>query len=251
MNGADTRKNIIILTSGLTGSSVLTGLISQGGYWTGETHRKEDYNTYENKQLIGLNLKIFEQAGYRGNYLTEFPTEAMRRIGSLFGSIDAEPYRKFVAECDEHRPWVWKDPRLWLTIRYWKHLLDLDQCAFLVLTRGYLQCWTSAILRRQIRSYGNSRMYEQSVRDSAIDFLRENGVPYLHVRYEDLIVDPSRTIEELNRYLHTNLTVEDLRRIYHKPLYKKPRSSWFDVAKAVMIYAKNYGERVDAVPARK
>src|SRR5229473_2043132 len=34
----------------------------------------------------------------------------------------------------EHRPWVWKDPRLWLTIYFWKSLLSLDQCRFILLT---------------------------------------------------------------------------------------------------------------------
>ncbi len=52
------KRNVIILTSGLTGSSVLSGLISRGGFWTGDTHKKEDYDTYENKRLIELNLSL-------------------------------------------------------------------------------------------------------------------------------------------------------------------------------------------------
>ena len=41
--------NVIILTGGLTGSSVLAGVLAAAGYWSGEdTFKKRDYNTYEN-----------------------------------------------------------------------------------------------------------------------------------------------------------------------------------------------------------
>lgn len=245
------KRNVIILTSGLTGSSVLTGLISRGGFWTGDTHKKEDYDTYENKRLIELNLALFRQANYTGNYLTEFSPEAMDRIQSLHGRIDNTPYREFLATCNEHGPWIWKDPRLWLTIRFWKDLLDLNQVSFVVLTRGYLQCWVSATLRRQIRSYRDSRAYEQRVKDSAVDFLKEKKLPYLQIGYEELILTPVDAVSKLNSYLGSSLTVEDLKAIYHKPLYKAPRSSPVDVCKAVMIYMKNYGQRVDAMAGKK
>jgi hypothetical protein len=245
------KRNTIILTSGLTGSSVLTGLISRGGFWTGETHKKEDYDTYENKRLIELNLTLFRHAEFTGNYLTEFSPEAMARIGSLYGQIDDRPYREFLEECNAHVPWIWKDPRLWLTIRFWKNLLNLEDCSFIVLTRGYLQCWTSATLRRQIRSYRDSRMYEQRVKDSAIDFLKENRLPYVQIGYEELIVRPVDSIDRLNGHLGSNLTVDDLKSVYHKPLYKAPGSSWVALGKAALIYAKNYSQRVDAVSGRK
>lgn len=245
------KRNVIILTSGLTGSSVLSGLISRGGFWTGDTHKKEDYDTYENKRLIELNLSLFRQANYTGNYLTEFSSDAMDRIGSLYGSIDDTPYREFLATCNRHAPWIWKDPRLWLTIRFWQNLLDLNQCSFIVLTRGYLQCWVSATLRRQIRSYRDSRAYEQRVKDSATDFLQENKLPHLQIGYEELILTPAEAVSKLNSYLGSSLTVDDLKAIYHKPLYKAPRSSPVDVCKAVMIYMKNYSQRVDALAGKK
>jgi hypothetical protein len=126
-------KNVIILTSGLSGSSVLTGLISRAGYWIGdETFRKAEYDTNENKELIELNLRLFGEAGYKGNYLLEFSQPAMNAIAALEGKIDLSAYRSFVTKCDEHGPWIWKDPRLWLTIRFWKNLLDLEQCRFML-----------------------------------------------------------------------------------------------------------------------
>jgi hypothetical protein len=39
------RKNVIIRTMGLSGNSVLSGLIGRAGYWTGEDTFKKEYDT--------------------------------------------------------------------------------------------------------------------------------------------------------------------------------------------------------------
>src|SRR5215472_1847282 len=134
------RKNVIILTSGLTGSSVLTGLIARGGYWTGDsTFRKSDYDTFENRRLIELNQKMFQEANYTGDYLLEFSSAAVKQLALLERRVPLAEYEEFIRHCNEHQPWVWKDPRLWLTIRFWSKLLDLDNCRFILLTRGAVQ----------------------------------------------------------------------------------------------------------------
>lgn len=239
-------KNVIILTSGLSGSSVLTGLIARAGHWMGDaTYQKEDYDTFENRELIDLNRRLFQAAGYKGNYLVEFSPEAIQNIAALFGKIDDRAFREFMAKCDRHSPWIWKDPRLWLTIRFWRNLVDLDACHFIVLTRGLWQSWVSAILRRQITTYRYAKCYETRIQESTIRFLEEHRRPYLHVTYEGLIMQPAETIDRLNHYLDASLTVEDLKAVYHKPLYKNPRSSLVKHAKAMLIYVKNYSERLD------
>jgi hypothetical protein len=245
-------KNVIILTSGLSGSSVLTALIARAGFWTGDsTFKKQDYDTFENQELIDLNLRLFREAEYRGNYLLEFSPAAMERIAALYRNIDSADYRSFIGRCEQRRPWIWKDPRLWLTIRFWKNLLDLDQCSFILLTRGTVQSWISSTLRRQITTYRYSRNYEDRIRQSIVDFLEENRQPYLHLEYEELIEKPERAIPRLNDHLGTELTVRDLAAVYHKPLYKSPRNSWAKHIKALLIYLKNYSERLDIVAERE
>jgi len=248
---ASPKPNVIILTSGLSGSSVLTGLISRAGYWTGEsTHKKDSdsyggYDTYENQELIKLDLELFRQANYTGNYTQEFSAEAIARITALAKTIDDRPYREFLETCNQHRPWIWKDPRLWLTIGFWRNFLNLDDCRFLLLTRSLTHSWVSSTLRRHIRSYGSMKRYELAIRDSITGFLDANGLPYLNVTFENLVVRPDQTIGELNAHLGTELSVKDLAAIYTKPLYTAPRSSAVDYAKAVLIYLKNYSERMD------
>jgi hypothetical protein len=246
------KPNVIILTSGISGSSVLTGLISRAGYWTGDsTFKKTEYDTYENQELIDLDLQLFHHADYTGDYAMEFSAEAIARIATLGNTTDDRPFRQFLQRCDEHRPWIWKDPRLWLTIRFWCNLMNLEECRFILLTRSFQHSWTSSILRRHIRSYGSNKRYEQSIRDALTGFLKSKHLPYLHITFENLVVRPEETIRALNAHIGTELNVEDLAAIYTKHLYKAPRSSSVDFIKAVMIYLKNYSSRFDLQEKRR
>lgn len=240
-----TKHNVIILTSGLSGSSVLTGLIARGGYWTGNETFKKEYDTYENVDLVKLNVNLLREAAYTGRYEMEFRKDLLDRVGALKSSLSDTPYREFLTECDGHGPWIWKDPRLWLTIRYWSPLIDWERCKVVVLTRSLVHCWVSATLRRQIRSYSSLRRYEKSIEGSILSFLRENRIGYLHTTYEALIGRPEETIDSLNTYLESSLAIDDLKSIYWGKLYERPRSSPVDFLKAVLIYAKNRSERWD------
>jgi len=138
-----------------------------------------------------------------------------------------------------------------MTIYFWRKLLPFDDCKFILLTRSFAHAWVSSTLRRHIRSYGSMKRYEQSIKNSLIAFLDSTNKPYLRLTYENLIVHPDSVISELNAYLGTSLTVDDLKAIYHQPLYKTPRSSPIDYVKAVLIYLKNYSERFDLVETGK
>jgi hypothetical protein len=241
------KQGVIVLTSGLTGSSVLTGLIAHAGYWTGlAMHDKVgEYSTYENTRLIELNRSLFTAAGYTGNYLTEFCPALLRQMDLLAGSIDVTPYREFLAQCDRHSPWIWKDPRLWSTIRFWSKLLDPRQCRFILLTRSLFYSWVSVLQRGQIRGYRNLRSYETAIVRASREFVEAFGAPAIEMCYEDLILHPAESIGHLNQFLGVQLSVADLESLYHKPLYRSPNGSAWDVARAVLIYAANYSRRVE------
>lgn len=237
------KKNVIVLTYGLSGSSVLTGLLVRGGYWPGEkTYVKPDYDTFENLKLIELNKKLFAAAQFHGNYENAYSNEALEAITRLRETQDPTPFRQLIAECNAHAPWVWKDPRLWLTIRFWAEFLDFDSIRFLVLTRTPLQSWISYNLRRQVQSYAYARRYCEQIEASIAQFLDERRLSRLELLFDDLIMRPEPTIGRINDYLGTTLAVSDLEAVYNQPLRKSPRSV-LDLAKAALIYARNYGER--------
>jgi hypothetical protein len=237
------RNNVVILTSGLAGSSVVAGLIARGGWWVGhETFKKADYDTFENSRLIDVNKQLFDELGYRGNYEMVFDPAEIALFADRSRSVDPGPFRALLAECEDHSPWLWKDPRLWLTIHRWVDYLDLERIQFISLTRDPLQAWISLTIRRQIQEFGYLKSYLHGIRDSVRSFLERRGVEPLELEYEELLLRPEHTIERLNHFLGASLDIADLQSVYRGRLYRKSRGIG-DALKAGLIHAKNYRER--------
>ncbi len=240
------QSNVVVLTIGWTGSSVLTNLIARGGFSTGdETVKKPDYDTFENLELTQLNRQLIRDSGCSINYAVAFSWKALATVASAADRIDLAVYRAFLERLAGQKPWVWKDPRLWLTIRFWQRLMDFSDVKFVWLTRDDLQSWISANIRRQIISYRYCKLYNQQVNSSIEAFLEINALPYLRLSFEDLVVRPAPTLDRLNRFLSVNLRLDDLRAVYDKPLYRKARGVK-DLLLAGAIYAKNYSARIDS-----
>lgn len=108
--------NLVILTTGSSGSSVLAGLIAREGYWVGHKTAHLHFNTFENAGLVNLNITLLRKSGYPGRDANDLPPPDVSRLEALRDTEDLAPYRAFVEECERHRPWLWKDPRLAYTI---------------------------------------------------------------------------------------------------------------------------------------
>jgi hypothetical protein len=242
---AETRPdNVIILTGGLTGSSALAGLLAAAGFWSGDdTFRKRDYNTYENSDLIRLNRRLMQRVGVGEEYTTRFLPDAIVRIASLNGVEDPGEYRSHIARCEAHAPWLWKDPRLWLTIRFWSGMLDWRRIRVLLLRRDHMQAWVSCLQRRQIQTYDYSRRYNESIQSSLREFLDSHAIRYLPVLFEDLILAPEREVARLAAFLGVEVTMHHLCATYEGVLHRRPKSLR-DTVEAGLIYLKNYRERL-------
>lgn len=236
-------KNLIILTHGWTGSSVFSALAEKTGYWTGsETVKKIDYDTHENTDLVDLNRRLMRELRYDGNHEHEFSFEAVEQLARGACTVDLSPYREFVRRCNQHRPWVWKDPRLTWTIRVWEKVLPMSEVVFMILTRDDTQAWISSNMRRHIQSMRFTREYNHGITSSNVRFLVERSLPYVTFEFEDLLLNPERTLGLFNSFLEVELTMDDLRSVYKYPLKKKSRGLR-DRILATLIYLKNYSER--------
>lgn len=235
--------NIVILTHGWTGSSIFAGLLGRAGAWLGnETFVKPDYDTFENADLIKLNDQLLGRFAAGMNHQHEFDNEHVRQILIRSRGEDLSDFRAFMALCEKHRPWLWKDPRLTWTIRVWADLIDLSRTRFVVLTREPMQAWITSNLRRHVQSWAFTRAYKDGITQSNIRFLQERGLPYLSLSFEDLLLRPEATLQLLNGYLGISLQLADLQAVCKLPLGRRSRGI-VDFIKAVAIYAKNYGER--------
>jgi hypothetical protein len=234
--------SVIILTSGLSGSSVVSNLISRTGYWTGEeTWKKNDYDTHENAVLVNLNMRLLETIRYQGNYTRHVDHDALERIKAIDPIKNHSEYVKFVSSCNMNSPWIWKDPRLWITIPFWDRILD-NNIKYIHLDRSLLQRWISVNSRRQIQSFCYLKKHINHINQNISAFLIANKKKYLYMNFDDLITKPEEMLVELNNFLGTHLDKNDLISVYNKPLYKKNRGV-MDFAKASAIYLKNYKAR--------
>ena len=237
------RKNVIVLTHGWTGSSIFSALFGEAGYWLGgETMAKPDYDTFENAGLVALNNRLLHELAPTLNHEHQFSDHDVQKIAARATALDLQPYRNFIAECNQNQPWLWKDPRLTWTIRAWSSVLDLEQTAFLVLTRDPTQAWISANLRRHVQSFAFTRRYNGGITQSNLRFLQERGLPHLHLSFEDLLLSPQDTLARLNAFFKLGLSMAQLHAVCRLPLHRKSRN-WKDFMVASLIYMKNFGER--------
>jgi hypothetical protein len=233
------------LTTGLTGSSVVAGLLKHAGYWTGaNTAKKADYDTFENSELVAANERLLIEAGSNVPFNTLFRRQEIEAIIARLRDVDLACYRRFVDECDRHRPWVWKDPRLRLTIRFWVPLLDRDSIRIVIITRQHSQAWISRVLRKYVETPRFWREYANEVRGSLLEFVNEHNLPHIELEYEKLLLRPEETLECLNDFLGTRISTHDLLRVYHGPLYRS-RHGFVDHIIACLIFLKNsVGSRI-------
>lgn len=235
------KNNIIVLTHGWTGSSVFSALFGQAGYWLGgETVQKVDYNTYENMRLVHLNQSILTTLAPGLDHEHRFDPADLSGIDeqARTGALDMSPMCRFVEECDARSPWLWKDPRLTWTIRVWRKVIDIDRVAFLLLTREPLQAWVSSNLRRHIQSPSFTRAYNGGITQANEAFVRSTGRPFLSMSFEDLLLRPEDSLQQLNDTFGTAFHIADLSAVYGAPLRRRSRGVG-DLAVASLIYLKN------------
>lgn len=232
--------NVVVLTGGISGSSVLAGLIARAGYWLGDETEKVAYDTFENSRLVQLNIQILRQSGYFCRDISDIPSPSVKKIKGISESIDLSVYERFLQECNRNQPWLWKDPRLSYTIFFWKRLIDLGKCRFIMMRRDLKQTWTGMILRGKFSiPLDKLSIIHQECIKSSYNFLNRDGIKYYDLTFEDLINDPDKSICDINKFIGTHLDLSDLRAIYKGPLY---RSRWskrdFIKAKVKFLYYK-------------
>jgi len=236
-------KNIIILTPGLSGSSLLASLLVKAGYWQGDkTDKKLDYDTFENSGLVDINRAILIEAGIGDCYQTQFDSNWFEVIKSIKNSGHQLPLQQFYQQCNEQPGWLWKDPRLWLTLGLWQEVIDSKQVKFILLHRDLEQLWVSCIKRRQIQSKAFCQHYDQQVCEAIRQQVSALDGELLELCFEDLLLTPEESLSRLNDFLGAQLTVDDLAEAYKGRLGQRVHNRW-SYLQALMIYLKNYSQR--------
>ena len=238
--------NVIILTTGISGSSVITGFLAKSGLWAGDDTVFKDnttgkYETYENTKLVDLNNQLTNEIGIAFEGKVRYDKNAREKLNTVYTEIDTTRYKQFLEECNSHSPWIWKDPRLFLTIGYWKNILDLNNTKVIVLHRNSYELWKSQVVKRIIYSYSYLKKSEDRTRNELLDYLESNNFSFISLEYDQFTREPSTLINKLNQFIGTELKIEQWNAIY------RPTSKFSNFKRTVLaylIYIKNYGGRI-------
>ncbi len=232
--------NVIILTTGSSGSSVLAGLIAREGFWIGGKTAHLDFNTYENAELVELNISLLRHAGYPRRDANDLPPPDVNRLEALCETQDIGPYRDFVEECHSRQPWLWKDPRLAYTLHFWRHIADLRNVKYILITREFRQAYAGLIHSRKV--YMSPEQYEEINLNylKSIDlFVKQmDGVDMLKLTFEQLIIEPEATLRKINAHLGTSVSLESLKTVYRGTLYRKRYRPWDYVTALAKFHIK-------------
>ena len=231
----------------MSGSSVLTGLIAQAGYWVGEkTEYKNNttgqYQTWENSEFVALNDALISSLDIKVDSRFWYQNELRQQFQQLAKSTDTEKYQPFTDKLNAHQPWVIKDPKLWVSIGFWAGILGASNFKCIVLYRDIDKLWRSQVNKRIIYDYTYLRDAESASRRSLLSFLEEQAINYLEIKYDDLQNDPTSGIQAINRFSGTSLTVADWNKVYN-PAKNTPESLLGKI-KTQLIYFKNYHQRI-------
>ncbi len=238
-----TCSNLVILTTGLSGSSVVTALLAKGGYWTGDdtiykNNASGNYETHENSRLVALNDQLLSELGIQLNNSSWYSCELFEVIAGAVDKIELTPYLEFINYCQNQGKWIWKDPRLWITMGFWGELLIQHKVTYVVLSRNPLPLWVSMLNKRQIVGPLELKSAECYARKRLISYLNLNGLPHIAITYDKLIEKPTEEIATLNNALGISLTFEDFKSVYTGKFARKTYSLT-RLIKAILIFCKN------------
>lgn len=201
--GADTGgPPACVMVAGMhrSGTSATTGLLVSLGLHPPAPHdlvppsASNERGHFESRSLVHCNTQLlaardgtWSAPPAPGTDWTEDPYVRQRRRDMAAAFADAFP----------RRPAAWKDPRLCLTLPFWRSVLPGPQVAVLVL-RDPWEVAASLRARSQVPAVVGLAMWERYVR-SAVEGLA--GLPTLVVRYDALLADPTAASTTLAGFL--------------------------------------------------
>ena len=214
--------NVLVVGGPRSGTSMVAGIFARKGYFLAENPEQElrpgDPNNpggyFEARSLENANAEVFAAAGFPFNNTwleAAIPAEA---VAALRNVAPLPAHRELVGKYQAHPPWLWKDPRLCFTLRYWWPLLDAATTRVLVTSRDPEAVYRSFV-RLQWRDRSSEAKQDVLARIAAqqraiLETVAELGIPHLVVAYEDFLAQPVEMARRLSAFTGVALAAADL-----------------------------------------
>lgn len=190
---------ILILGMHRSGTSALARLVNLMGAYVGSEQAlggpalDNPKGFWERQDLRQLNDRLLAAAGATWGNIARFN---LHRVSDTERQTLCAEAMAIVHKLDVQRPWTVKDPRLCLTLPFWRELLEVPVC--LHIHRPPLEVTRSLQARDGFSLGFGLALWEVY---SLHAFAASRGLPRLLVSYADLIDDPMAFVERLRQQL--------------------------------------------------
>jgi hypothetical protein len=122
--------------------------------------------------------------------------------------------RSLVVTCNEHAPWMWKDPRLCMTLSYWAKVIDWTHASVVLTQRNSEDVYWS-FRRKGWCPAGNVQREKTIARiekhaSMALEIVNEFNLPHICIEYDEYHQHPEIVARRINEFADLELTTDDL-----------------------------------------
>lgn len=215
-------KNLIVVGTPRSGTSLAASIFVRQGYFVAneadaELRDPDHYNPggyWEAEPLIEANVSLFQRVGFPHHNTWKFDPIGTDQADAITTLGRTAEHSELVAQYEQNRPWVWKDPRLCYTIGYWWSLVDQDNTAVMLVRRDSMEIFRSFVRigwcedTEADREATFARMASHIA--AAEEALRLHEIPYFDIHYSNYRNDPELVANLISEHCGLDLTVESL-----------------------------------------
>lgn len=215
-------RNIIVIGAPRSGTSLTTSVFARKGYHVGpiedDAVRAGDehnpFGYFEADDVINQNVALFRRVGYaEHNTWLEKPISDAQVV-ALAGLEPSDQDREFLETYAARAPWVWKDPRLTLTLAYWWQLMDPMTTGVVFaardiedILRSFLRMgWCKDTERSRTEALRRIHQHLKAARDA----MAAHHIPHITIDYREYVEDPKGVAERLSAFCRIPVSVADL-----------------------------------------
>lgn len=199
------QKLVIILGMHRSGTSLITNILAEAGYFLGEsddlmagdTWNRDGY--FERHSVVQTNDIILSMCG--GNW-KEPPDHR------LIEALEVDSWINTILKPYENKSYsVLKDPRLCLTFPVWKRVFS-GNVRVIYITRNF-EAVAKSLLKRDKFSHDQSRQLWQTYNERALKYI--SSLPVFSIEYETLLSDKRKDIlDALSNFLEIDIDLESI-----------------------------------------
>ena len=215
-------KNAIVLGMPRSGTSFAAAIFARQGYYVtsdpeqdlrqGDEHNPFGY--WEAGPLVEANSEVLRRVGYEHHNTWIYPAIAEEAVARIRALEPSPEHREFVQSYLPRHPWMWKDPRLCLTLSYWWKLMDPATTSVLLMKRSPESIYHS--FRRVNWIQGGAEAHAEVIYKigqhvgEAERTLREMHIPHTVVDYDRTVESPGGVAMSVGETFGLTLSDADL-----------------------------------------